>query len=502
MKLLNRLTRKFASQASVSGKGGGAETDAAVVSGGAAGGSKSIEEEQVDYSCPTLKDVSVKGGRYMLQEEGPLGSGGGGSDPEGMAGGDGGGDGGEHDGDPGGGGDHDGGRPAGPGSAAGGRHGGSDSGEHSHGGHDNEGDRSASSLAHAAKEGAQMDMRSEMDTMSIGSASELASDDVETYTARFQSVTTKRDRVASVLAELEREERDVGSSPSKFSALVKKYNDVAVGCMEGSSMDQSLVCLLKADDLLAHAVQDGKGGGVGDGERLGGDVSSEQIQRLQSMTYNNLGCLYRRMDEPETSVQYLHKALMNEMAASDPQVNELASTHLNLSASYSVLHKDVEALRHGERAIVLLQGQLWPGLSFRDGMETLLAKIAKEGGAVPRPLLRDAHVLSMAYHNVGTQNERLGRIREAQVSFNRAVSVGNKILGPSDRMTVTLQMNNRMFLQRYGGAAKSSGLQRSRSAVGLSKATSGAASGSLKSGSAAKASAHARAKSGIGKGKK
>ncbi len=84
--------------------------------------------------------------------------------------------------------------------------------ECAHDGNENEGDRSVSSLAHAAKEGAQMDMRSEMDTMSIGSASEMASDDAETCAARFQSVSTKRDRVASMVAELEREERDVGSS--------------------------------------------------------------------------------------------------------------------------------------------------------------------------------------------------------------------------------------------------------------------------------------------------
>ena len=232
--------------------------------------------------------------------------------------------------------------------------------------------------------------------------------------------------------------------------------------------------------------------------------ANEQVQRLRSITYNNLGCLYRRMADPEKALHYLQKALTIETMSADPQVNELASTHLNLSASYSVLHKDVEALRHGERAIVLLQGQLWPGLSFKDGMEMLLAKVAKEGGTVPPKLMRDAHVLSMAYHNVGTQNERLGRIREAQVSFNRAVSIGTKILGPSDRMTVTFQMNNRMFLQRNGAVSKSSGLQRSRSGVGLST-TKGSGAMSAKTASAkagsAKTSAHARTKSAL-KGKK
>ena len=477
MGLLNKLAKKFSSQTSVAVKGD-ADSNAPVVCDGEAGAGNSVEE-RVDYSCPTLKDVSVKGGSLMSREERQSASIRGQSDTEDVHSG-GGGDG------------RDDGRLDGAGD---GWEGGSDEVGHgdASGANDSSDGQICSSLAHAATEGAQLDMRSELDTMSIGSASELASDDTEMCAARFQPGATKRDRVSSVLAELEREERDVGASAAKFSALVKKYNDVAVGCMEGSSLDQSLVCLLKADQLLENVVQDGRGGG--------GDLSSEQIQRLHSMTFNNLGCLYRRMDAPEKSVQYLQKALMIEMMTPDKQVNELASTHLNLSASYSVLHKDVEALRHGERAIVLLQGQLWPGLSFKDGMEKLMAKVAKEGGTVPRPLLRDAHVLSMAYHNVGTQNERLGRIREAQVSFNRALSVGNKILGPSDRMTMTFQMNNRMFLQRNGGVSKSSGLQRSRSGVGLSKASSGAASGKA-SGSSAKAVDHARAKSSVGKGKR
>lgn len=422
------------------------------------------EEEHVDYTCPTLKDVSVRAGG--LEPAGGAGVVGG--VPDGGVP-----DGGVADGGVAGGGGAvslsssppsigavGGSRTGGEAAVAGGGH----NGYHDHHHH------------HA-------DMRSEMDTLSIGSASELASEDFELHMSNAHSGLAKREQVARLLGEIDREAAQVGGSMRKLERVVKKYNDLAVACMEGSSLDQSLECLVKAEGLLDEKKGEGE-------ERVEDTADSTQrlvIDRLLSITYNNLGCLYRRMAEPEKALEYLKKALAIEQASNDPKVNELASTHLNLSASYSVLHKDVEALRHGERAILLLQGQLWPGMSFKDGMEVLVGKIGGPAGAKSPELMRDAHVLSMAYHNVGTQNERLGRIREAQVSFNRACSIGTKILGPADRTTVTLQMNNRMFLQRNGGVSKGAGLQRTRSGVGLSSKTS--------SGKAAPAALHSRQKS-------
>ena len=334
-----------------------------------------IGEEHVDYTCPTLKDVSVRAGRLGRSSGDADAGGGGAGDVDG-------------DGDV----DVDGGPVAHVNTAAA-RPAATDPPKHDHRSHHD----------HLA------DMRSEMDTMSIGSASELASDDLELHPSTFHSALAKRERVAKLLGEVDREAGEVRGRMEKLERVVKKYNDLAVGCMEGPSLDQSLECLRKAEGLL-----DGSGGADGYVEREG--KNDDEIDRLRCITYNNLGCLYRRMSEPEKALQYLQKALAIEQSSSSTQVNELASTHLNLSASYSVLHKDVEALRHGERAIVLLQGRLWPGMSFKDGMEVLLGKMP--AGERSPEILRDAHVLSMAYHNVGTQNERLGRIREAQVGID------------------------------------------------------------------------------------
>ena len=334
-----------------------------------------IGEEHVDYTCPTLKDVSVRAGRLGRSSGDADAGGGGAGDVDG-------------DGDV----DVDGGPVAHVNTAAA-RPAATDPPKHDHRSHHD----------HLA------DMRSEMDTMSIGSASELAVDDLELHPSTFHSALAKRERVAKLLGEVDREAGEVRGRMEKLERVVKKYNDLAVGCMEGPSLDQSLECLRKAEGLL-----DGSGGADGYVEREG--KNDDEIDRLRCITYNNLGCLYRRMSEPEKALQYLQKALAIEQSSSSTQVNELASTHLNLSASYSVLHKDVEALRHGERAIVLLQGRLWPGMSFKDGMEGLLGKMP--AGERSPEILRDAHVLSMAYHNVGTQNERLGRIREAQVGID------------------------------------------------------------------------------------
>ena len=71
MGLLNKLAKKFSSQTSVAVKGD-ADSNAPVVCDGEAGAGNSVEE-RVDYSCPTLKDVSVKGGAAIGVYSWPIG---------------------------------------------------------------------------------------------------------------------------------------------------------------------------------------------------------------------------------------------------------------------------------------------------------------------------------------------------------------------------------------------------------------------------------------------
>eukprot|EP00887_Chlorella_sp_A99_P004886 scaffold4.g4886.t1 len=167
-----------------------------------------------------------------------------------------------------------------------------------------------------------------------------------------------------------------------------------------------------------------------------------------------------------------------------------SSTHLNICAAYSALRRYKEALTHAERAIILLQ--LWaPGASFHDGLSALVRALAcgaavpgsglaasaplpagaASGGAALGPppaewslkkALSSANVLAMAYHNAGVEHERLGRTKEAHVSFTRrerkeakavrpegAYTIASKCLGARTPMATALSKALRSFLARH-----------------------------------------------------
>lgn len=249
----------------------------------------------------------------------------------------------------------------------------------------------------------------------------------------------------NALAGLELEDA-CAKTPSEISrrTLVKRYNDIAVQFMEGKDFDHSLAMLEKAESLLDTL----DGLKETSDDTKDGNATVLTRSRLRSMTYNNFGCLYRRISLPEKALEYLEKALEIEELSNN--VNECAATHLNLSASHSVLHNDMLALRHGEKAIILIQGQLWPGSTFQEGLATLVAMLLDKTDRASwrAQVMKDAHVLAMAYHNVGTQNERLGRMKEAQVSFSRACSIGMKVLGPRSVTTAALIRGNKLFQER------------------------------------------------------
>jgi hypothetical protein len=69
------------------------------------------------------------------------------------------------------------------------------------------------------------------------------------------------------------------------------------------------------------------------------------------------------------------RALILEEAAG--QLQNCASTHLNICAACSALGRCKEALAHAERAILLLQRRLWgASATFNDGVAALALKLA------------------------------------------------------------------------------------------------------------------------------
>jgi len=245
--------------------------------------------------------------------------------------------------------------------------------------------------------------------------------------------------------------------------LVKLYNDLAVRLMESRGLDQALTMLQKAEAVLEKdSWRETNTTDGGDSVENG----STDRSRLRAITYNNLGCLYRRMSMPTQALDYLNRALSIEQESGS--VQDCASTYLNLSATNSVLGNYRDAINNGEKAIVLLQGTLWGARkSFQEGLAQLSLQLHALSAAKDDPqsirmrekIVSNANVLAMAYHNIAVEHERLGQNREAHVSFTRACSIGNKILASKSTVTITLMKAHKRFQSKnkdMQGGAKSS----------------------------------------------
>lgn len=283
--------------------------------------------------------------------------------------------------------------------------------------------------------------------------------------------------------------------------MVKLYNDLAVRLMDAKDYTQALTMLRKAEALLdndaawvpaPNGMEPGSSdGALGMGDRnassstgalsafLAADSSVDEVasgylstagysasgpggvlaakrNHLRAITYNNIGCLYKRQARPQDALAYLQNALALEESAGN--VRDCASTHLNLCAAYSALDRFKEALSHAEHAIVLLQRQLWgpTATSFQDGAAHLARLLGTLGAADSPPdakhrarrLVASANVLAMAYHNAAVEHERLGRMREAQVSYSRACTLGTRFLGAKSATTVALNKAHKGFQVR------------------------------------------------------
>ena len=121
-----------------------------------------------------------------------------------------------------------------------------------------------------------------------------------------------------------------------------------------------------------------------------------------------------------------------------------ADTHINACAVLSQLGRHQTAHEHAQSALILLQEELLqpPGSS-----------------AAPAPPQADRiAVLSIAYHNIGVENEFLKRLDQALLSYRKGVEVAERYLGPKHAICVTLKNSlaaakKTMAVTRGGGKA-------------------------------------------------
>lgn len=227
------------------------------------------------------------------------------------------------------------------------------------------------------------------------------------------------------------------------AALVKLYNNLALKLMDlhrrdGRDYEQAAALLTKAEAILDSDTAWHR--------------EDESKNRLRAITCNNFGCLMKRKGQPAAALPYLATALALEELSGN--IQNTCSTLLNLCASTSALRRYKEALGYAERAIVLLQKDLWSksgSMSFQGGLMHLARVMVPTNAARPQ-LLSLVQLLAMAYHNAAVEHERLGKLREAAVSFARAATLADRFLGPKMSMTTALHKAHRAYQLRQGKA--------------------------------------------------
>ncbi|ETW10508.1 hypothetical protein H310_00796 [Aphanomyces invadans] len=157
--------------------------------------------------------------------------------------------------------------------------------------------------------------------------------------------------------------------------VVTLYNQHAMAVLGANDVDNCLDLLKKADQL----------------------ASSDKFtftESLRILTYNNLGCCYRRLGKLPKALKYLHAAAA--IGAETTHVHNLSITFLNLCAIESQLGHHEAALEHAQSAILHAQDELVVDKVDVDDRLDVLDATTEEEKIVG---------LAIAYHNMAVELE-------------------------------------------------------------------------------------------------
>lgn len=175
------------------------------------------------------------------------------------------------------------------------------------------------------------------------------------------------------------------------------YNQQAMELLRARNFVIALTYLTKAEQLLTHC--------------------NELKNRftLESITWNNLGCFYKRTYKPSLALHYLKKALSAQEKCK-AEIVSVAGTHLNLCTIYSYIDTHDQAIKHALRALSLLESE---------------------------PARTPNHIttLVIAYYNAGVELELLAQIPKALQMYEKGLDLANCHLGKKHDLTISLQKN-------------------------------------------------------------
>lgn len=142
-------------------------------------------------------------------------------------------------------------------------------------------------------------------------------------------------------------------------------------------------------------------------------VDEQTKSKLMAITFNNLGCLFKRTLNYAEALKYLYKSVGLESKLPNESAT-IAGAHLNICSILSQQGDHVKAIRHGLRAIFLLK------TVYKD---------------------QPKHVPTMviAYHNVGSEYKLLQQLEDAEDCLKVGLKISQDFLGPTHNLTQTIK---------------------------------------------------------------
>ncbi|DAZ94979.1 TPA: hypothetical protein N0F65_000611 [Lagenidium giganteum] len=186
-----------------------------------------------------------------------------------------------------------------------------------------------------------------------------------------------------------------------LNEVVLSYNSVAMQYLAQGQFDQCLAMLRKAEAITAPG-------------------SFQRCQSLQILTFNNLGCCYRKLGKLKSALKYLQEAA--QLGAGCAHVKNLSITHLNLCAIQSQLGRHDLALEHAQAAIFHTQEEL---VRLEDRPNSHDEDADENGGDVLDAKSREEKVVSLAvaYHNLAVELEFNGRGEASLQWYKKALQL-------------------------------------------------------------------------------
>lgn len=182
---------------------------------------------------------------------------------------------------------------------------------------------------------------------------------------------------------------------SGVEPLVLNWNRVAMESLKENKLQDAFRMLQKAEEMLKFP-------------------DGSDFSKILAITNNNLGCYYKRIQKLPLALEYLFKALKVEVHNVYDKSN-LAGTHLNICAVYSLMNQHEKALGHGVLAIKFLKE------AYEED---------KEIGTLTS--------LIIALNNTGFEYELLKDYEGAQSIYKSGFELASKNLGPEHPVTLAL----------------------------------------------------------------